>query len=201
MDTLKTASRKFPKEVGVRTALGVELQRHGEEEEAEAILNPLLEGQGDNIQAASALVKIAIRRGAIGTARSIIRQAEGFAPVTLRSLVLCVKADVDVAEGHPEVAIARLAKASDPDPLICVATLEALSSAVEGYGSGSEPVRKARAFRVPERYEHNARVQIAQARLALALNDRAMWDRALDMLSRTRIDPTDVGRLEDEWPH
>nr|WP_246729152.1 methyltransferase domain-containing protein [Methylosinus sp. RM1] len=124
LKTLRDAKRKFQTDVGVGSALGVELEKFGEYDEAESILRPLFEKYSDNIYAASVLVKILIRSGSVTSARPIIMRAVDAAPPTLGHLAVCMQADFDVAEGRPEVALARLLKISEPDPTVCITTLE-----------------------------------------------------------------------------
>lgn len=126
---MRAARAKFGADIGVATALGVELERHGEIDEAVAILRPLLERHSDNVQAALALAKIEIDTGSIGKARQLALQAHAAAPSAFRPLAICIQSDVDVAEGHPEIALARLEKVSEPEPLVVIAKLEALSPA------------------------------------------------------------------------
>jgi tetratricopeptide (TPR) repeat protein len=199
LSTLHSARAKFSADIGVATALGMELERHGEIEEAALLLRPLLEKHSDNVQAASAMVKIEVALGSVSNARQLARQAEASAPVAFRTLALCIHADVDVAEGHPEIALARLAKAGDPDPLVIVTVLEAFRAAVELGSTRDNAIQKARTFRVPDRYQFNARVQISHAQLGLALADQTIWDRAIDNLGRTRIDAAELAEIQEQW--
>lgn len=200
LGTLSAAQKKFQRDLGVNTAYGVQLQRMGRNNDAKDVLQPLFEKIADNISAASALVKIEIENGSISNARSIIRQSERATPANLQNLVVSVQADVFVAEGHPEVALARLATVTEPDPIICSATLEAHRASIAVQGGSGEAIRKARNFRIHERYQLNARVQLAAARLALTTQDRNAWAEAISNLGRTRLAHTALDALKSQWP-
>jgi len=201
LSILRAARAKFGADIGVATALGVELERHGEIDEAVAILRPLLERHSDNVQAALALAKIEIDTGSIGKARQLALQAHAAAPSAFRPLAICIQSDVDVAEGHPEIALARLEKVSEPEPLVVIAKLEALRAAVLSGSAGDSLFQRAQRFEVPDRYQFNARVQLSHARLGLALANQSIWDRAIGNLTRTRLDATTLSEIQEQWPN
>jgi tetratricopeptide (TPR) repeat protein len=200
LSILDQARRRFGHDVGVNSAYGGQLQRVGKIEEAAEILRPLLQRNADNIQAAWALAKIAIEQNSTRTARDIFRKIENAAPPDFKNLVRCVQAEVEIAEGHPELALTRLDETLEPDPLVWLVILQALRAAVSNPLTSAATLRRSSKIRVPDRYLYNARIQIAQAELALALKDRKRWDQSVDSLAKTRLPKDELSRILNKWP-
>ncbi len=198
LKVLVAGKTRFQNDIGINSAFGFELMRLDRQDESKELLQPLFNEYNDNVYAAFALVKIFLDGSAIADAKEIVRKAENSAPQTLRNMVISMRADIEIAENQTEVALARLNKVSEPDPFICLSMLDALRKSAIGQPSGSIAVHNAMKFKVPKRYQYNARIQVAQARLALTLKDRSSWDRALANLSESRLDPAHLNQLRSD---
>ncbi len=198
LKVLRMASNRYADDVGVATSLGAQLVRLSKFDEGRSLLEPLIElHDGDNVQAAAAMVKVELERGDLGSARRIIQKAKTSGPAKFRALAECGISEIRIAEGRPDLALIGLSTLPATDPVVWTTILACHLANIK---TGSkDALAQARKLDVPNRYDGNARLLLLRAELALVLRNETMWNEVIDRLSRTRYPAASLGELRSKW--
>jgi tetratricopeptide (TPR) repeat protein len=202
IDVLRRGARRFVGNIAIMTALGADLERAREDDEAKEILEALFRDRSDNVRAALSLVRIHLRNGDLASARQILRTAEKSAPDDLEYFVIAARVEVMLFEGRPDLAVEFLEKHVAQDPTLVGMLLDAyvqLANAEADTHKRAGILNTALNLKGLTQFAINAPVQVNRARLALAARDASIFSEAVGNLKKTKIATAEIAKLERQW--
>lgn len=202
IEVLRHGKKVYPENVAIQTSLGADLERHRNDAEALEVLLPMFRDAPGNTRAALAIIRVHLRQGDIDSAERVSRLAQRHVVGAMRPFMITAEAEILIARNQAMAAVEFLRQQVSDDENLTGLLLEAFIQVINKEMNSDRRARmiqEAMAVPIPDRWQMNVPVQVTLARLAIAAGDQKRFDRALDRLAETLVNPVELSRLRQQW--